>query len=222
MKFVLAPSLFAADFKILEEQIIQTDMGGAKYLHFDVMDGHFVPNLSFGPSVLSSISGITDQVLDVHMMVDEPIRFVEAFKQAGADHITVHLEACSDVQETIDKIHEGGLTAGISIKPGTKVSELIPFLDKVEMFLIMSVEPGFGGQAFQPESIPRIRELRDLLAARGLKKDIQVDGGISHDNVADVVAAGANVIVAGSTVFRGDIRGNTEKFKEILETTRRY
>jgi len=218
MKLEIAPSILAADFKILGEQIVQTHLGGAGYLHFDVMDGHFVPNISFGPTVLSSICDMTNQILDVHMMVNEPIRFVDAFKRAGADHITVHLEACSDLQETINKIHQCGMTAGISIKPGTKVSDLIPFLDKVEMFLIMSVEPGFGGQAFLPDGIERIRELRGLLEIRGLTKDIQVDGGISHDNVADVVAAGANIIVAGSTIFQGDTRGNTAKFKEIFDT----
>jgi len=217
MELILAPSILAADFKTLGEQIKQTEVGGAAYLHFDVMDGYFVPNISFGPPILSSICGITKQVMDVHMMVHEPIRFIEAFKQAGADHITIHLEACSDVQGTIERIRQYDMTAGISIKPGTKVSELIPFLDKVERFLIMSVEPGFGGQAFLPDSLGRISELRGLLEARGLAKDIQVDGGITHDNVGEVIAAGANVIVAGSAVFYGDIRGNTEKFKEIFE-----
>lgn len=217
MKLILAPSILAADFKALEEQIRQTDVAGAKYLHFDVMDGHFVPNISFGPPVLSSICGITKQVMDVHMMVDEPIRFVKAFKQAGADHVTIHLEACNNVQATIDYIHQCGMTAGISIKPGTKVKELVPFLNKVERFLIMSVEPGFGGQEFLPNALGRISELRGLLEQGGLVKDIQVDGGISHNNVEAVVGAGANVIVAGSAVFRGDIRANTEKFKEIFE-----
>ena len=149
-------------------------------------------------------------------MVTEPIRYVEEFVKAGADIVTVHYEACEDLQATIDKIHAAGAKVGISIKPKTPVDVLLPYLDQAEMFLIMSVEPGFGGQAFIPESLERISELRNLLNEKGLTTDIEVDGGIYHKNVAEVLAAGANVIVSGSGVFKGDIKDNTAKFMEIL------
>ena len=213
---ILAPSMLSADFKILGEQLKQTEEAGAQYIHFDVMDGIFVPSISFGMPVLSSVKGATDQVLDVHLMVTEPVRYVKEFASCGADIITVHLEACEDLAATVDAIHACGVRAGISIKPGTPVEELIPYLDQADMFLIMSVEPGFGGQAFIPESLERIRQLRELLDERGLKKDLEVDGGIYHSNVAEVLEAGANVIVSGSGVYKGDIRKNVEEFMEIL------
>ena len=158
-------------------------------------------------------------MLDVHLMVTEPVRYVKDFAKCGADIITVHLEACEDPAATLDAIHDCGVKAGISIKPGTPVESLAPYLEKAEMFLIMSVEPGFGGQAFIPESLERISRLRRLLEERGIEADIEVDGGIYHSNVAEVLEAGANVIVSGSGVFKGDIRKNTEDFMEIL---RRY
>ena len=181
------------------------------------MDGIFVPSISFGMPVLSSVQGATDQVLDVHLMVTEPVRYVQEFASCGADIITVHLEACEDLAATVDAIHACGVRAGISIKPGTPVEELVPYLDQADMFLIMSVEPGFGGQAFIPESLERIRQLRELLDERGLKKDLEVDGGIYHSNVAEVLEAGANVIVSGSGVYKGDIRKNVAEFMEILK-----
>lgn len=214
---ILAPSMLSADFKILGEQLKQTEEAGAQYIHFDVMDGIFVPSISFGMPVLSSVKGATDQVLDVHLMVTEPVRYVKEFASCGADIITVHLEACEDLEATMDAIHACGVRAGISIKPGTPVEELIPYLDQADMFLIMSVEPGFGGQAFIPESLERIRQLRELLDERGLKKDLEVDGGIYHSNVAEVLEAGANVIVSGSGVYKGDIRKNVAEFMEILK-----
>ena len=214
---ILAPSMLPADFKILGEQLKQTEEAGAQYIHFDVMDGIFVPSISFGMPVLSSVKGATDQVLDVHLMVTEPVRYVKEFASCGADIITVHLEACEDLAATVDAIHACGVRAGISIKPGTPVEELIPYLDQADMFLIMSVEPGFGGQAFIPESLERIRQLRELLDERGLKKDLEVDGGIYHSNVAEVLEAGANVIVSGSGVYKGDIRKNVAEFMEILK-----
>lgn len=163
MKNVLAPSILSADFKVLGEQLKVTEAAGAEYIHFDVMDGIFVPSISFGMPVLSCIKGYTSQILDAHLMITEPIRYVEEFAKAGADIITVHLEACEDLQATIDKIHAAGVKAGISIKPKTPVEAFVPYLDQADMFLVMSVEPGFGGQAFIPESLDRIRELRKML-----------------------------------------------------------
>lgn len=217
MKNILAPSILSADFKILGEQLKTIEAAGAEYIHFDVMDGMFVPSISFGMPVLASIKGYTEQTLDVHLMVTEPIRYVEEFVKAGADIITVHLEACEDLQATVDKIHAAGAKVGISIKPKTPVEALVPYLDQADMFLIMSVEPGFGGQAFIPESLDRIRELRALLDEKNLQTDIEVDGGIYHKNVAEVLQAGANVMVSGSGVFKGDIKKNTEEFMEILK-----
>lgn len=217
-KNILAPSILSADFKELGRQIRETDRGGAEYIHFDVMDGIFVPSISFGMPVLSSIRGLTGQVLDVHLMVTEPVRYVETFAKCGADIITVHLEACEDVKGTLDAVHRTGVKAGLTIKPGTPVSALEPYLDQAEMFLIMSVEPGFGGQSFIPGSLGRIRELRSMLDAAGLNADIEVDGGIYHNNVGDVLEAGANVIVSGSGVYKGNIAENTEHFMEILKS----
>lgn len=217
MQNILAPSILSADFKVLGDQIRQTEEAGAGYIHFDVMDGIFVPSISFGMPVLSSIIGLTGQVMDVHLMVTEPVRYVKQFAECGADIITVHFEACEDLGATLEAIHACGVKAGISIKPGTPVESLVPYLEQAEMFLIMSVEPGFGGQAFIPESLERIRTLRDMLEEKGIEKDIEVDGGIYHSNVAEVLKAGANVIVSGSGVYKGDIRENTTGFMEILK-----
>lgn len=213
---ILAPSMLSADFKILGEQLKKTEEAGAQYIHFDVMDGLFVPSISFGMPVLSSVKGATEQILDVHLMVTEPVRYVKEFADCGADIITVHLEACENPKETIGAIHACGARAGLSIKPGTAVEKLLPYLEQADMFLIMSVEPGFGGQAFIPESLERIRRLRVLLTERNLERDIEVDGGIYHSNVAEVLEAGANVIVSGSGVYKGDIAENVAGFMEIL------
>ncbi|GAA0273276.1 ribulose-phosphate 3-epimerase [Faecalicatena contorta] len=217
MKNILAPSILSADFKVLGEQIRITSDNGAKYLHFDVMDGMFVPSISFGMPVLKSIQGVSPQVMDVHLMVTDPGRYVEAFQEAGADILTVHLEACEDVQAVLDKIHACGMKAGVTIKPATPVEALVPFLDQADMFLIMSVEPGFGGQVFIPESLDKIRSLRSMLKERGLNTDIEVDGGIYQNNVKEVLDAGANVIVAGSAVFKGTIADNVAGLMEILK-----
>lgn len=217
MKNILAPSILSADFKVLGEQIRITSDNGAKYLHFDVMDGMFVPSISFGMPVLKSIQGVSPQVMDVHLMVTDPGRYVDAFQEAGADILTVHLEACEDVQAVLDKIHACGMKAGVTIKPATPVEALVPFLDQADMFLIMSVEPGFGGQVFIPESLDKIRSLRSMLKERGLNTDIEVDGGIYQNNVKEVLDAGANVIVAGSAVFKGTIADNVAGLMEILK-----
>lgn len=218
MKRILAPSILSGDFKGLGAQLKITEEAGAQYIHFDVMDGMFVPSISFGMPVLASIRGVTGQVMDVHLMINEPVRYVEEFAKCGADIVTVHLEACEDLAATLDKIHSCGVKAGVSIKPATPVEALLPYLDRAEMFLVMSVEPGFGGQAFIPESLGKIRDLRKLLDERNLTADIEVDGGIYPFNVAEVLEAGANVIVSGSGVFKNDVRDNTEKFMEILRS----
>ena len=216
---ILAPSILAADFKELGKEIQTIEENGAQYLHFDVMDGMFVPSISFGVPVLESIRPATKLVCDAHLMVTEPIRYVEAFAKAGADLITVHLEACEDINATIEKIRACGCKVGVSICPDTPVISVKDLLKKVDMILIMYVHPGFGGQAFIPESLDKIRELKAMIDAEGLRVDIQVDGGIYTHNVEEVIEAGANVIVAGSAIFKGDTANNT---KEMLEILKRY
>ena len=218
MNYVLSPSILAADFKVLGQEMKKTEENGAAYIHFDVMDGMFVPSISFGMPVLASIHDATEQFMDAHLMVQEPIRYVEGFQKAGADYVTVHLEACEDVKTTLDKIHACGMKAGLAVNPETDVKELVPYLEDVEMILIMSVHPGFGGQKFIPESLDKIREVRAMLNEKNLETDIQVDGGIYVENVREILDAGANVIVAGSAVFRGDAGENTAKFMEILKS----
>ena len=216
MNFILSPSILSADFTILGQQIQEADKAGAGYIHIDVMDGIFVPSISYGMPVIKSIRKATDKVFDVHIMIADPIRYIEDLVESGADIITFHLEATDDAKAVIDKIHSLGIKAGISIKPGTPVAELAPYLDLVDMILIMTVEPGFGGQSFIPESLDRIRELRKMLDERGLSTDVEVDGGIYAENVDKVLDAGANVIVSGSGVFKGDISTNVKKFINIL------
>ncbi len=217
MKYILAPSILAADFKALGKEMELTEEAGAQYIHIDVMDGMFVPSISFGMPVLQSIKGATSQVMDAHLMVQEPIRYIEDFKKAGADIVTVHLEACVDVDATIKKIRSSGMKAGLSICPDTKAEDAKRYLPDIDMLLVMSVHPGFGGQKFIPESLEKIRALRTMADELGLDTDIEVDGGIYHSNVREVLDAGANVIVAGSAVFGGDTMKNTKEFMEILK-----
>ena len=218
MKNILAPSILAADFKELGQAIKTIEENGAEYLHYDVMDGIFVPSISFGMPVLSSIRSCTKQVMDVHLMITEPIRYIKEFKEAGADLITIHLEACEDVAATIKAIREAGLKVGLSIKPATEAEAIRPYLDQIDMILVMSVEPGFGGQKFIPESLDKIRALRAMVEEAGVDVDIEVDGGIYQANVKEVLDAGANIIVSGSGVFKGDIAKNTREFMEILNS----
>ncbi len=216
MKCVLAPSILSADFKNLGQEIKKTEDNGAEFLHFDVMDGLFVPSISFGVPVLKSIRSVTDQVIDAHLMIQDPIRYIETFKEAGADYVTVHLEACENVEKTLAKIHECGMKAGLSICPETAVETIIPYVEMVDLILVMGVHPGFGGQKLIPETFDRLRQVRQILDEKNPKVDVQIDGGIHLGNVREILDAGANIIVTGSAVFNGDVEENTRKFMEIL------
>ena len=214
---ILAPSILGADFKRLGEQVQEVDRAGAPYIHLDIMDGTFVPSISFGMPLIESLRSCTNKTFDVHMMVEEPGRYVDDMKKAGADLICVHQEACTHLDRTINQIKEAGLMTGVALNPATPVSTLSCILDQVDMILIMSVNPGFGGQKFIPYTLGKIRELRYLCNEKGLATRIQVDGGISPANVRDVIEAGADVIVAGSAVFKGNPTENVKTFLDIFE-----
>ena len=215
-KNILAPSILAADFSVLGQQIKEAAGAGAEYIHIDVMDGVFVPSISFGMPLIQSIRKVTDKVFAVHLMIVEPERYVKQFKECGADSITFHLEATEDADALIDQIHALGCRAGMSIKPKTPVEVVRKYLSKIDMLLVMTVEPGFGGQKYIPESTERIRRARELADELGVDLDIQVDGGVGQDNVHVVLEAGANVVVSGSAVFHGDITDNVKRFTAQL------
>ncbi len=197
----LAPSLLAADFTCLGEEIKKVHDNGAEYLHLDVMDGMFVPNISLGPGMISSLRKVCDIVFDVHLMIQDPIRYIDDFAKAGADIITFHYEACDNHQEVIDKIHSYGIRAGMSVKPYTDANLMVPFLKDLELALVMTVQPGFGGQKFMPDAMPNLEKLNAAIQAMGKKMDLEVDGGINLQNASVVKERGANVLVAGSAVF---------------------
>lgn len=213
----LAPSLLAADFSRLHEDIKVIEESGAHSLHLDVMDGMFVPSISFGTPVISRLRSCTDLKFDVHMMVEEPGRFVQDYAEAGADLITVHAEACRHLDRTVRQIRRLGIKVGVALNPATSLSALDYILNEVDMILLMSVNPGFGGQKYIPYVTEKIKILRSCLNERGLSADIQVDGGVSLENAKEIVRAGATVLVAGSAVFKGDIRENTRAFIKLLE-----
>lgn len=215
---ILAPSLLSADFAVLGEQIEVLKQKGVKYLHFDVMDGVFVPNISIGIPVLECVRRITDQVLDVHLMITEPERYVEAFAKAGADIINIHYEATSVPEQTLKSIRELGKTPAITVKPKTDWRKIIPFLEYVDMVLVMSVEPGFGGQSFIESTLENVKGLAEYRKKNMLDFDIEIDGGINENNVGTVVDAGVDIVVAGSSVFSSDnLAERTELFLSLTD-----
>ncbi len=208
----LSPSLLSADFANLGSHVSLIDRAGAQYVHIDVMDGMFVPSISMGLPVIRSIRSVSDRIFDVHLMIQEPDRYIDDFVKAGADIITVHAEACVHLDRTIQKIKEKGILAGVALNPATPLNALEYVIGEVDMILIMTVNPGFGGQKLIPYTIQKIRDLRSMLDLRNLKTDIEADGGVTLENLAEVLHAGANIVVAGSAVFGGDVEENVRKF----------
>ena len=213
----IAPSVLSADFARLGEEVAEVERAGADMIHFDVMDGHFVPNLSIGIPVLESLHKVTRLPLDAHLMIENPERYVEVFVKAGANSVSVHAEVCKDIPAMAKRLHDLGARASIGINPETDVQRVLPFANHLDMILIMSVHPGFGGQEFIPEALEKLRAVRGELDRRGLKVDIEIDGGVKLDNIAEVKAAGANVFVSGSGIFgQGDYRKVVKEMRDLI------
>lgn len=212
----LSPSLLSADFTDLKSEIEVLDKNGVKYLHLDVMDGMFVPNISFGPMIIKQLRPLTNMVFDVHLMIEDPDRYVQNFKDAGADILTVHYEACKHLHRTISYIKSLGMKAGVSLNPATNIEVLDYVLEDLDLVLIMSVNPGFGGQSFIPSAIDKIKNLKAKIRERNLNVIVEVDGGVKTTNVKDVIEAGADLIVSGSDVF-ADKENRIRAYKEIFK-----
>ncbi len=214
----IAPSFLSADFSALEREIRAVEAAGVEYIHLDVMDGHFVPNLTFGPLVVEAIRKKTQLVLDVHLMISDPRKYLQAFADSGADILTVHVEIEDDLPDLLREIRAAGMKAGASVKPATPVETLFPLLPSLDLALVMSVEPGFGGQSFIPASLPKVRALREEIARQGVETEIEIDGGIGPGNAREVVEAGVEVLVAGSAAFRGGkVTENVAALREAAE-----
>jgi ribulose-phosphate 3-epimerase len=214
-KILIAPSILSADFAVLGEQIRQAEEAGADVIHVDVMDGQFVPNITIGPGVVSAIKGSTKLPLDVHLMIENPERYIEDFARAGSDYLSIHIEASGNLEHTIEKIKSLGLKAAVAVNPETDICIVSGILRELDMIIVMSVHPGFGGQPFIPESTGKLKTLRGMIAEQELDLDVEVDGGIGAENAAEVIEAGANILVVGAAVFKNRQKNISEAIKEL-------